>query len=94
MTRAGPHAVTVCAKGAVPTGGYSRPSLRPVGRAGHGGVYDLDFTAVRPEGIATQMVSPISATFTWNEPPADLKGVRVRGMNSAAVAMLDQGGGC
>lgn len=88
------HTATICARGTVPTGGYSRPTLRPARRAGHNGVYDFDFTAVRPEGMATQMVSQISAAFTWTGAPADLKGVRVRGMNGAAIAMLGAGGGC
>ena len=91
----GPHTVTVCARGTVPTGGWREPQIRPAPRATvHAGIYDLDFTAVRPSGLATQMVSPITATFVWRSAPADLKGVRVRGLQSAALAYLGQDGGC
>lgn len=86
---AGPGAVEVCAEATVPTGGWTHAEIRPAPAATvHRGVYDLDFTAVRPTGLATQMVSHIRACFTWQGTPAGLKGVRVRGESAAALAML------
>jgi hypothetical protein len=87
---AGPGAVEVCAQATVPTGGWTQQQIRPApGATVHRGVYDLDFTAVRPTGLATQMVSHIRACFTWRGAPAGLKGVRVRGERAAALALLE-----
>ena len=94
VSRTGPDTVVVCARGTVTTGGWTRPGIVVVRRISHNGVYDLDFTAVKPEGMATQMISPISVRFVWTGSAADLKGVRVRGERSAALADLGQGGGC
>jgi hypothetical protein len=86
---AGPGAVEVCARGTVPTGGWTGAEIAPApGAPRHGQVYDLDFTAVRPGGMASQIVSPITACFVWRGAPAGLKGVRVRGERAAALAML------
>lgn len=89
-----PHTVTVCARGTVTTGGWTGARITPARRIGHAGVYDLDFTAVKPRGLATQMISPISAKFVWAGAPADLKGVRVRGLRGSAIAMLGGDGAC
>jgi hypothetical protein len=94
FSRGDDHAVTVCARGVVMTGGYSHPTLTPARRVGHAGVYDLDFTAMRPEGIHTDMVSEIAARFVWRDAPADLKGVRVRGLKSSAIATPGAAGAC
>jgi hypothetical protein len=90
----GPRTLTVCARGTVTTGGWSRPAITPALGGGRGGVYALDFTAVKPEGLATQMVSPIAASFVWRGAPADLKAVRVRGLRGSAVAELGPAGAC
>ena len=94
VSRTGPDTVTVCARGTVTTGGWTHPAIVPVRRIGHAGVYDLDFTALKPQGLATQMISPVTARFVWRGAPADLKGVRVRGERGSAIAMLGDGGAC
>jgi hypothetical protein len=90
---AGPRTLEICAAGTVLTGGYTRPTLARA-KASRAGVYDFTFTAVRPTGFATQMVSPISATFTWRNYPTGLKGVRVMGAHGAVTAMLGAGRDC
>jgi hypothetical protein len=94
VTRTGPDTVVVCARGTVTTGGWTGARLTAVRRTGRAGVYDLDFTAVKPEGMATQMISPIMARLVWTDAPADLRGVKVNGLSGSALATLSGEGGC
>jgi hypothetical protein len=67
--------LSITARGMTRTGGWTNPQLRPRGDA-KGGVYEFDFIAKPPEGLATQMVSPITATLRMKK-PADFRSVRV-----------------
>jgi hypothetical protein len=78
--------LTVVATGQVPTGGWSGAKLTPrkTTEAPKDGVYEFDLTAVRPDGIVTQVISKVKAEYKWENPPADLKGVKVYGDEKGA----------
>ncbi|MBP3958579.1 hypothetical protein J8F10_25295 [Gemmata sp. G18] len=78
--------LTVNATGQVPTGGWKDAKLTPrvMKEAPKDGIYEYDLTAVRPTGIVTQVVSKVKASHTWDNPPADIKGVKVYGVGGGA----------
>ena len=73
--------LTITAVGQVPTGGWSGAKLTPrkTKEAPKDGIYEFDLTAVRPDGIVTQVISKVTAKYEWENPPADLKGVKIYG---------------
>jgi hypothetical protein len=73
--------LTINATGQVPTGGWKDAKLTPrtYVQAPADGVWEFDMTAVRPTGIVTQALSKVKASHTWENPPADLKGVKIYG---------------
>lgn len=78
--------LTVTAVGQVPTGGWTGAKLTPrkTTEAPKDGIYEYDLTAVRPTGFVTQVISKVTAKHTWDNPPADLKGVKVYGAGEGA----------
>ena len=78
--------LTLNAVGQVPTGGWKDAKLTPrkYKDAPKDGIYEFDLTAVRPTGIVTQVISKVKATHTWENPPADLKGIKVYGTEEGA----------
>ena len=88
-----PHVVQVCARGVVPTAGWTNAQLRPViyVQAPPNGIYDFDFVATPPTGIVPQVVTPIKAIRIWTPSPAGLHGVRIKGAGNSVTAMLNQG---
>lgn len=84
----GKKTLTVTAVGQVPTGGWKGAKLvrREAKEAPKDGIYEYDMTAVRPTGIVTQVISKVTAKDTWEDPPADLKGVKVYGDGDGAKA--------
>ncbi len=82
----GKRTLTVTAVGQVPTGGWKGAKLvrRPVKDAPKDGIYEYDMTAVRPKGFVTQVISKVTAKDVWENPPAELKGVRVNGVGDGA----------
>lgn len=74
--------LTVNATGQVPTGGWTGAKLTPrvTKEAPKDGIYEYDFTAVRPTGIAAQVISKVKASHSWDNPPGDIKGVKVYGI--------------
>jgi hypothetical protein len=78
--------LTVTATGQVPTGGWTGAKLtrREAKEAPKDGVYEFDLTAVRPDGIVTQVISKVTATEKWENPPADLKAVKINGAEKGA----------
>jgi hypothetical protein len=81
--------LTVTAVGQVPTGGWKDAKLvrREVKEAPKDGIYEYDLTAVRPTGIVPQIVSKVTASDTWENPPADIKGVKVYGVGDGAKSI-------
>jgi hypothetical protein len=78
--------LTITATGQVPTAGWKDAKLTPkaVKEAPKDGIYEVELTAVRPDGIVAQVISKVKATYTWEKPPADLKGVKVLGAGEGA----------
>ncbi len=78
--------LTVNVIGQVPTGGWSGAKLTPraTKESPKDGIYEYDLTAVRPSGIVTQVISKVKASHTWENPPADIKGVKVYGAGAGA----------
>ncbi|MBA4065171.1 MAG: hypothetical protein C0501_15940 [Isosphaera sp.] len=78
--------LVVTAVGQVPTGGWTGAKLtrREAKEAPKDGVYEFDLTAVRPDGIVTQALSKVTATEKWENPPADLKAVKINGADKGA----------
>jgi hypothetical protein len=76
--------LTVTAVGQVPTGGWKGAKLVRRKAAPKDGIYEYDMTAVRPTGIVTQVISKVTAKDVWENPPADLKGVKVYGAGAGA----------
>lgn len=73
--------LTVTATGQVTTGGWKGAKLTPraTKEAPKDGIYEYDMTAVRPTGFVTQAISKVKAEHKWENPPADIKGVKVYG---------------
>lgn len=71
-----PEQLQIEANGTVPTGGWTKPELRPSQEKGSNGTLVLEFFAQPPEGMATQVLSPVTATYTTAK-PKDYKGVKV-----------------
>ena len=88
-----PHSVKICARASVPTSGWTNPRLRPViyVQAPPNGIYDFDFVATPPRGIAAQVITPIQAVRIWTPYPTGLHGVRVKGAGNSVVALLNHG---
>jgi hypothetical protein len=84
--------LTINAIGQVPTGGWKDAKLvrRATKDAPKDGIYEYDMTAVRPGGIVTQIVSKVKASDTWENPPADIKGVKVYGSVEAKTVKFDK----
>jgi hypothetical protein len=77
--------LTVTAVGQVNTGGWSGAKLTPkAGQKPKDGVYEYELTAVRPDGIVTQVISKVKAEHVWENPPADLKAVKILGADKGA----------
>jgi hypothetical protein len=82
---ASPASLVVTVDGEVNTGGWTSPTLAPRTYVAPptDGIWEYDFRAVPPSGMATQALSPISASHTWADyPAAGLKGIRVFGVDA------------
>lgn len=82
ILKSAPPQLRVTAEGEVPTGGWTSPRLnrRVYITAPRDSIWEYDFIATPPSGMATQVMTPISAEDTWAEYPAqDIVGVRIYG---------------
>ena len=82
ILKSAPPQLTVTAEGEVPTGGWTSPRLnrRVYITAPADSIVEYDFIAIPPSGMATQVLTPISAEDTWAEYPAQqIVGVRIYG---------------
>ncbi len=85
-----PAQLRVTANGEVPTGGWSGAALnrRTYVAAPADSIWEYDFVATPPAGMATQVITAISAEDTWADYPAQsLVGVRVYGEGSGVKAL-------
>lgn len=88
-----PPNLVVTAVGQVNTGGFTRPTLVRVLYATPpaDGIQDYVLFAVPPSGPATQVISQVKASDTWNrytESAPWLKGVRVHGVDDDVVVQM------
>ena len=88
-----PPNLVVSAIGRVPTGGYSNATLvRAVyTKPPADGIQDYFLLATPPSGIATQVLSQVSATDTWpayTRAAPWLKGIRVHGVGEGVVVKM------
>ncbi|HEV8362657.1 MAG TPA: hypothetical protein VGQ52_04005 [Gemmatimonadaceae bacterium] len=76
-----PSQLKVTANGEVPTGGWTGATLnrRTYVAAPADSIWEYDFVATPPSGMATQAITPITAEDTWPDYPASVVGVRVFG---------------
>lgn len=86
-----PPTLRIVATGMVNTGGWSDPQLVPYIYVSPpaDGIYDFDFIASPPSGIAIQVILPITATYHWRGFPQELKGVRIHACSGSLEDMLD-----
>lgn len=80
-----PAALHVSANGEVPTGGWTAAALRrrTYVAAPADSIWEYDFFATPPAGMATQVITAISAEDMWADYPAQsLAGIRVYGAGS------------
>ena len=85
INKINPPELVVDVGGEVPTAGWTDPSLNPrvYVNPPADGIYEYDFTALRPSGPAAQVITPITASHTTPDYPATtLKGVRVYGVGT------------
>jgi hypothetical protein len=87
-----PPVLQVTARGMVPTGGWKdiRLDLAKTKTPPANGVYELNLTAVPPDGPATQALEEVKATYEWKDPPLDLKGLKVNGVGEGAKTVMFQ----
>jgi hypothetical protein len=84
-----PPQLKVLAKGTVPSAGWTNPQLIPYVyiQAPPDGIYDFDFVATPPKGVAAQVVSPIRVSATL--PGQGVKGIRVHASLNAKEILLN-----
>ncbi len=85
-----PPQLRIVASGNVPAEGWSNPTLVPYIyiQPPPDGIYDFDFFADPPEGVAAQVISPIEAVHVWKSFPEGLKGVRIHASQNSKTALL------
>jgi hypothetical protein len=83
--------VIITALGTVTSGGWSKPRLSPWVYIAPpaDGIYDFDFEAAPPTGIATQGITAIATAQVIPNPPSWLKGVRIHASSNNLVGLLE-----
>ncbi len=86
-----PPTLRIVATGLVTTGGWSDPQLVPYVYVSPpaDGIYDFDFIARPPAGIAIQVILPITAAYHWRGYPQELIGVRIHASSGSLEEMLN-----
>lgn len=92
LLKSNPPQYQIEAKGEVRTGGWSNPKLTAVVyvHPPADGIYEYTFTATPPSGMATQAITPISATEPLTSTPAGFRGVRVRAETNSKEAIIGE----
>lgn len=87
-----PPALNVHAAGLVPTGGWTNGQLVPYVYVTFppDGIWDFDFVADEPGGIAPQVISLITADYLWHDYPKELKGVRIHSSANSLEALIEE----
>lgn len=84
MIHKSPSQLRVTANGEVPTGGWTGPALRrrTYVAAPADSIWEYDFVATPPAGMATQVITPMTAEDTWADYSQSIIGIRVYGEGS------------
>jgi hypothetical protein len=78
ISKKNPPSAVVTVKGTARTGGWSKVELRPLQTfAPEVGMRSFTLVGQAPSGFATQALTPVTATFTIDPLPADVKTIRV-----------------
>lgn len=90
IQKTNPPRLVVNAKGTVRSGGWSNPQLSPIVHIvpPEDGIYQFNFEADPPTGIATQAFEEIEAEFIWEDFPVELNGVKVNANNNSKTVTL------
>jgi len=82
--------MTIIASGAVSTGGWSHPQLRPRPNHAEGNTLEFQFLASPPSPAMTviQALVPVSAKRTMRLPPYGVTQIKVDGESNSALAAI------
>jgi len=91
ILKTSPPKLSIVAQGSVPSGGWSDPHLIPYLyiQAPPDGIYDFDFVATPPDGLATQAFEEIEVNHILESIADGLKGVRIHASQNAIVSLLN-----
>lgn len=87
-----PPQLSITATGIVPTQGWKNPELIPYIyiQPPLDGIYEFDFVAEPPEGIAAPALASIEANFRLESIPTNLRGVKIYASTNSQVALLEE----
>lgn len=93
IQKTNPPTLVINAKGNVNSGGWKNGQLVPYIyiTPPADGIYEFDFLAEAPSGPSTSAIEEIKTQYSWNDFPADLKGVKVYSSSNYLVALTEDG---
>ena len=85
-----PPILHIDAKGKTRTSGYTNVRLEPriYVKPPADGIYEFDFVATEPSGVAAQVLTDVEAAYDWDSYPDELKGVKLYAETNDIVEML------
>ncbi len=89
LTRSIPPNVIITCNGSTSTPGWEKPELILLPSPPREGIYHFDFCAHPPSGNVQQLITPISASYTIEDKPADFKGVRINASSNFLESLLE-----
>lgn len=78
-----PPQLMINVSGFASTSGWTQPELRVDDNDPSDGVYEYEFVATPPRGIALQVLTPITASLHLGEIPQDFKGVKIHASSNS-----------
>lgn len=89
LLKSNPPKLSVTVSGLSTTSGWSDAELKPLEKKlSADGILDLDFIAEPPDGMALQVLSPITAHLVWEDDVDRLVGVKVYSRTEDKVQLL------
>ena len=85
LMKSNPPILVIDAFGTVATSGWTDGRLEPRFYIDFpaDGIQDFDFCATPPSGMTLQVITPITARIEWDNPPDNLKGVRIHAQTNS-----------
>jgi len=91
ILKSDPPKLSVTVTGFASTSGWSDPELKPKEKTlSPDGILDLDFVATPPDGIALQVLTPVTASLIWEDDVDRLIGVKVYSRTEDQIQFLQQ----